>query len=413
LEQNAEMVDEVGADIEVAIVTETPFELSENVAKLEKDGKTYYIVGTAHVSDKSVQEVEAIIDHLHPDTVCVELCEMRYKALNDADQWQKLDIFKVIKEGKTLFLLANLAIGAYQRRLGAELGVKPGAELLAAANKAKSVGAKVALVDRNIQTTLKRTWANLGFWKKAQLMWAIMDSMLAKKEDQEELDIEKLKEKAHLSEMMAEFAKALPEVHGPLIDERDRYLISSIEEAEGKTIVAVVGAGHVEGMKRYFGTKVDRAALDELPKPKGFWKIAKWIIPLIILSAFSYGLTRTEGGSFEELLYAWILPNSIFALVLTAAAGGKFVSQITAFIASPITSLNPLLGAGMVVGLVEAWARKPNVEDCERINEDVQSLRGIYRNPFTRVLLVAVASTLGSALGAWVGLSWVLTLVAS
>jgi len=390
-------------------------ELSENVAVLERGDKKYYLVGTAHVSKDSVREVEEIIDDVGPDTVCVELCETRYNALTDEDQWKKLDIFKVIREGKTLFLLANLAVGAYQRRLGAELGVRPGEELLAAAKKGKEVGATVELVDRDIQTTLKRTWANLGFFKKLGLIWAILDSLVARRgdDDEEEIDIEKLKEKAHLSEMMAEFARALPEVHGPLIDERDQYLMSGVEDADGPVIVAVVGAGHVEGMQSYFGKHVDKKALDERPKKSPIWGMLKWLIPIIILSAFTYGYFRTEGATLEEMLWAWILPNAVFAGILTVLAGGKLISIVTAFVASPITSLNPLLGAGMVVGLVEAWLRRPTVEDCERINEDVQSLKGIYRNPFTRVLLVAVAATLGSALGAWIGLSWVVALVAS
>ncbi len=397
-----------------AVVPQSELEsISENVVVLERGDTTYYILGTAHVSAESVREVEELIERVQPDTVCVELCETRYAALTDEDQWKRLDIFKVIKEGKMLMLLANLAIGAYQRRLGAELGVKPGEELLAAARKGEAVGAKVELVDRSIRTTLRRTWANLSLWKKAMLMWAILDSLVVRQDNDEKLDIEELKQKAHLSEMMAEFSKALPEVHGPLIDERDQYLMSSIEEVEGKTIVAVVGAGHVPGMQTYFGTPIDREKLDEMPPKSRVWGLLKWVIPAIILGAFAYGYTNASGYTLQEMLTAWILPNSIFAALLTILAGGRLVSIATAFVASPITSLNPLLGAGMVVGLVEAWSRKPNVEDCERINDDVQSLRGIYRNPFTRVLLVGVGATLGSALGAWVGLSWVLTMVAS
>ena len=384
-----------------------------NITVLERDGKTYTIIGTAHVSSESVAEVERTIEALKPDTVCVELCQERWNTINDENRWKKLDIFKVIKEGKMLFLLANLAISAYQRRLGAELGVKPGAELVAAAKKGESVGAEIELVDRNIQITLKRTWAQVGFFKKLMLLWAILDSLVSRKNEDEELDIEALKEKANLSQMMAEFAEAMPEVHSALIDERDQYLMSKIEEAPGQNIVAVVGAGHVQGMTSYFGKKIEREKLEVLPKKRKVWGLLKWIIPAIILGAFYYGYTQASANTFEEMLYAWILPNAIFAGVLTAAAGGKLISIASAFVASPITSLNPLLGAGMVVGLIEAWARKPTVEDAEKINDDVQSFRGVYRNAFTRVLLVGVAATLGSALGAWVGLSWVLTLVAS
>ncbi|NUN16496.1 MAG: TraB/GumN family protein [Myxococcales bacterium] len=387
-------------------------ELSPNVVVLEHGGKTVYLIGTAHVSEKSVQEVKDTIALVKPDTVCVELCEARYAALTDENRWANMDIFRVIKEGKTLFLLANLAIGAYQRRLGKELGVRPGAELLAGAECAKTVGANLELIDRDVHITLKRTWGKLGLWKRAQLFGGIIESLFPSEADPSAHDIEKLKEKAHLSEMMAEFAKALPEVKGPLIDERDQFMMSSITDSPGKVIVAVVGAAHVPGMLEQLGKPIDRNALKELPPKSKAWGWLKWVIPAIILAAFYVGISKNEGQTFAELLNAWVLPNTVFAALLTALAGGKLLSVVTAGIASPITSLNPLINCGMFVGLVEAWLRKPTVADCQRIADDVQTVRGFFRNPFTRVLVVAMASTIGSAMGAWVGLSWVLTLVA-
>ena len=251
---------------------------SGNVTLLERDGRKWYLVGTAHVSQESVDEVNQVIESVQPDTVCVELCETRYTALRDADRWKKLDIFKVIKEGKTLMLLANLAIGAYQRRLGEELGVEPGAELIAGADKADEVGSKLELVDRDIQVTLKRTWANLSFWQKFKLMGAIFASLFETDEVGAE-DIEKLKEKNELSDMMEEFARVMPEVQKPLIDERDQYLMSSIEEAPGETVVAVVGAGHVPGMKRYFGQSINREDISVIPPPSKWVKALKWVFP--------------------------------------------------------------------------------------------------------------------------------------
>ncbi len=387
-----------------------PAELSDNVEVLEYEGKTLYVIGTAHVSQASVEEVQDVITRLRPDTVCVELCDARYQAITDEDRWKRLDIFKVIREGKTLFLMANLAVGAYQRRLGEELGVKPGAELVAAIDTAHEVGAEVVLADRDIHVTLKRTWGNLTFWKKTKLFGAIVASLFERPTD-EEFDIEELKEKAQLHEMMNEFARVLPEVKEPLIDERDQFLMSKIREAPGETIVGVVGAGHLRGMVELLNEPVDRASISTLPEKKSWLGLLKWIIPALLVAAFYFGLQGQEGKSWQELVYAWVLPNSIVCAVLTAMAGAKFMTIIAAFIASPITSLNPLLGAGMVVGLVEAWARKPTVEDAERINQDVQSFKGFRRNAFTRVLLVAVAATLGSAIGAWIGIAWVVTLV--
>lgn len=382
----------------------------DNVTHLRHNGKNIYLVGTAHVSQESVEDVNRVIDAIRPDTVCIELCQTRYTALTDDQRWQKLDIFRVIREGKTLFLLASLAVGAYQRRLGRELGIRPGAEMLAAAAKARDIGADVLLVDRDIQITLKRTWANLSLTRKATLLSAILGSLVTHEKVSSE-QIEQLKQQDQLSELMGEFARQMPDVQIPLIDERDQYLMASIERAEGHNIVAVVGAGHVEGMQRYLGQTVDLEQLRTIPPPKRWVRVLKWIIPLLILAAFARGFFAHQESTLQQMLYAWILPNSIAAAVLTAVAGGKLLSILTAFIASPITSLNPLLGAGMVVGFVEAWQRKPTVEDAERINQDVESLRGIYRNRFTRVLLVAVLSTIGSAVGAWIGASWVISLL--
>ncbi len=383
---------------------------AEHVTVLRDGDRTIYLVGTAHVSADSVREVDAVIEAVRPDTVCVELCETRYNALTDESRWRKLDVFKVIREGKTLLLLANLAVGAYQRRLGAELGVVPGAELLQAARKAEEIGAELSLIDREIQTTLRRTWANVGFWKKSGLLAAVVGATVSGQEVDAET-IENLKGRAQLSEMLAEFAKELPEVKRPLIDERDEYMIAGIEEAPGKTIVAVVGAAHVPGMVANFGKAIDREALDAQPKKKVWVSMLKWLIPAIVLAAFTYGYSKHEGQTLEAMLYAWILPNSIAAAFLTLVALGRPLSIITAFVASPITSLNPLLGAGMVVGLVEAWLRKPTVEDAENINRDVQTWRGFYKNAFTRVLVVAFMATIGSALGAWIGATWVVSLL--
>ena len=387
---------------------------SENVHILEHGGKTIYLIGTAHVSEDSVDEVHHVIETIRPDTVCVELCQTRYDALLDEDRWKKLDIFKVIRDGKALFLMANLAISGYQRRIGADLGVQPGSELLGAANKANEVGATVDLIDRDIKTTLKRTWANVGFLKKMKLLGAVFGSLLPGEEEEvTKEDIEKLKSGAQLSELMEEFSQALPEVKEPLIDERDRFMVEGIRQAPGKTVVAVVGAGHVPGMLKSFDMDIDRDALNVIPPTKLWVKAVKWLIPGLIVAAFALGISAQDGGrTFQELLIAWVLPNCVVAAVLTAAVLAKPISILAAFIASPITSLNPLLGAGMVVGLVEAWARRPTVEDCENIHRDVQSFRGFFKNPFTRVLVVAAAATLGSALGAWIGATWVVTIVA-
>jgi pheromone shutdown-related protein TraB len=381
-----------------------------NVTRLEYQGREIHLIGTAHVSKRSVEEVTRVIRDLRPDTVCVELDAVRYEAMTDEHRFRKLNIFQIIREKKVLFLLASLVLTSFQRRMGEKLGVKPGAELLAGVTAAEEVGAQLVLADRDIQATLKRSWANLGFWNKLQLLQAMVGSFFASNEITEE-QIEELKDRDTINEMMGEFARHMPELQTPLIDERDRYLMSSIQEAPGRKIVAVVGAGHVTGMVGYLGATVDRDALTVIPKPSLLSRSLKWVIPTLMLSAFYWGYREHSGQGLVEMLYAWVLPNSIGAAVLAAVAGATPLTILTAAVASPITSLNPTIGAGMVAGLVEAWQRRPTVEDCEGINDAISSLRGTYRNPFTRVLLVAVGATLGSALGAYVGAAWVVKLL--
>ncbi len=385
---------------------------AKHIRKIEHDGRTIWLVGTAHVSQKSVEDVERVIHEVQPDTVCVELCQSRYNALTDPDRWKKLDIFKVFKEGKALFLLANLAIGAYQRRIGKELGVEPGAELLAGTAAAEAVGARLELVDRDIHITLKRTWATIGFWQKMTLLAAVFQSLIDNQEINAE-DIEQLKEGGKLEDMMTEFTKALPEVAEPLIRERDRFMIERIRQSQGQTVVAVVGAAHLPGMISDLDTPVQLEQLTVIPPPSPWLRGLKWIIPTVILGAFYFGWQKGRGDTLQEMVWVWVAANSAVAGLFTLLAGGKIVSVITSLFSSPITSLNPLLGTAMVVGPVEAWQRKPTVEDCERINDDVQSLAGVYRNPFTRVLLVATMSSLGSAIGAWIGGALVVRLLAS
>ncbi len=394
-------------------------ERAGHVTRLEDEGRgrSYWIVGTAHVSQDSVDEVAAVLEEVRPDVVCVELDPTRLEALTSEERWAKLDVFEVIRDGKTLMLLAHLVVGAYQRRLGAELGIQPGAELLAAVKKAEEIGARVELVDRDIQITLRRTWGNIGFWQKMKLLGALMASTLVGEEVDQET-IEKLKEQSQLSEMLAEFARIFPEVKAPLIDERDAWLMGKIEdvpEVQGEPpvqrIVGVVGAAHVPGMVERFGQVLDEQTLSATP-PRSRWVgLLKWILPAIVFAAFAIGWSKHEGQTVEEMLFAWIIPNAVAAGLLTALAGAKLLSIITATFVSPVTSLNPLLGAGMVVGLLEAWLRKPTVEDAQRIPDDVQSFAGLYRNRFTRVLLVAVLSTMGSALGAWIGATWMVSLL--
>lgn len=405
---------ETGArSAENAETAETADDEKPHVTVIEDGDKVYHIVGTAHVSEKSRQEVARLIETLHPDKVCVELCQERYDSFYDTDRWKKLNIFDVIRKGKFLYLLANLAISAYQRRMGAELGVKPGAELIGAAETAKQNGAEVVLIDRNIHITLKRVWGNLGFFTKCQLLGAIMGSLFSDEDESKEEKseaIENLKNDSNISAMMEAFAKELPQVHKPLIDERDRFLVSKMRECGGKNVVAVVGAGHVPGMKRYYKEAIDVEELNKLPKPGIIWPIVKWAIPAIIIGGIVYGCVTHGTDSLQELLTAWILPNSVLCFLTAILALAHPITILAAIIVSPITSTTPVIGAGIVLGLLEACLRKPTVADCEDL-PNVHTIKDFYRNRFTHVLIVCVLTSFGSAAGAWIGIGWLIKIL--
>lgn len=386
-------------------------ELPASVTTLTRGDTTFYVVGTAHVSQKSVDDVRTVIDTVHPDVVCVELCKSRYDALTKDSAFRDLDVFKVVREGKTLYLLGHLALASYQRRIGASLGVQPGAELVTATKTAAKREIPVELIDRDINITLRRTWRNLGVWRRITLLWSLIGGGDDEASDGEGVTaetVESLKEPKALSEMLTELGRAVPEIKGPLVDERDQYLASKMRDAgEGKkTVVAVVGAAHVPGMIKQLDQPVDRAKLEIIPPPALWWRIAKWAVPLAFLAVLVYLAKVKDAESFAKTMLAWIIPTSIGAGLFTAVAGGSPFSVGAAMLASPIARVYPLIRTGIVVGIVEAWRRKPSVADCERLPDDTQTMKGFFKNPVTRIFIIAVASGLGALLGFAVGVGY-------
>lgn len=386
-------------------------EPSDCVTRVEHDGKAIAIVGTAHVSRTSVEDVRRVILELKPDTVCVELDKGRHESLVDDKRFRKLDLFQIIKQKRVLFVLANLALSAYQKKIGDKVGVRPGAELLAAVQSCEAVGAQLVLADRDIQVTLKRTWANISIWNKLRLVGSLLAAPFSTEEISEE-QIEQLKDRDTISDMLAELSKLVPGLKEPLIDERDQYLASSVTAAPGRTIVAVVGAGHVQGILANLAKPVDRAALEKLPRPSGVSRILGWSIPAIVLASFYFGGWRSHSAeTLFHMLLAWVIPTSLGCALFTALGGAHIFTIISGLLVAPIATLNPLIGAGMVTALVEAWVRRPTVAHCEAIPESVTTLRGWYRNPATRVLLVYLLSSLGACIGMLIGTTWVVSLV--
>ena len=370
---------------------------------LTYEDREIILLGTAHVSRESADLVEYIIEAEQPDTVCIELCESRYQSIIKKDQWQETDLIKVIKEKKAFLLLSNLLLAHFQKKIGNRLGVKPGEEMMRAIKCAESVNAKVVLADRDIRTTLSRTWRLMRFWTKlklaAQLIVSAGDVDKLEKED-----IEKMKEKDVLETLISELGEALPELRQILIDERDQYLAHKIRTAPGKKIVAVVGAGHVPGIKKYWETSVDVDALEEIP-PKGRTvTFIKWGIPCLIVALVVAGFFIAGPGAGADMVKWWVLANAVFAGLGAAIVLAHPLTILSAIVASPITSLNPMIAAGWVSGLVEAFLKKPRVKDFQELPDDISSLKGFWKNKITRILLVVVLTNLGSSIGAFVAI---------
>ncbi|KHF40669.1 TraB/GumN family protein [Halalkalibacter okhensis] len=373
----------------------------QNLTRLHIAGKELILIGTAHVSKQSAEQVKDVIELEKPDTVCVELDEQRYQSIKDANKWKNMDIFKVLKEKKATLLLMNLIIGSFQKRMAKQFGIKPGQEMIQGIESAEEVGANLVLADRNIQITFARIWQGVGLWGRAKLMMEIIYSVFSKDEISEE-EMEKMKSKDMLNSMLHEFTIAFPKLKKPLIDERDQYLAQKIKEAPGDKIVAVLGAAHVPGIKEEIKRDHDLDALSKRPPKSVTPKLIAWFIPLLILGIIGYTFYANPAVGVN-LTMSWVLWNGFFAAIGAAIAFGHPLTVITAFIVAPLTSLYPLLAAGWFAGFVEAYIRKPKVGDFENLSDDVFTVKGFWSNSVTRILLVVVLANLGSTLGSIVG----------
>jgi pheromone shutdown-related protein TraB len=376
---------------------------SEMLHHLDHDGKRIILVGTAHVSKESVDLVEAVIADVNPDTVCVELCESRAQSIRQKDRWQEMDIIKVIKEKKAFLLLSNLMLASFQKRIANRLEVSPGQEMIQAMSSAEAIGAAVHLADRDIRTTLSRTWRNMGLWGKIKLIFQLILS-LGEVDEISEADVEKMKQQDMLASILDEVGKSMPQVRTSLIDERDRYLTEKIRTAPGQTIVAVVGAGHVPGIKRYWDQPIDLQSLETLPPKSPLSGFLKWFIPFCICVLIIYGFFRGGAAAGTDMITWWVMANGILAGLGALIALGHPLTVLSSILAAPLTSLNPMIAAGWVSGLVEAFSRKPKVKDFESLPSDILSVKGFWRNKVTRVLLVVVFTNLGSAVGTFVAI---------
>jgi len=381
----------------------------EPVIELERDGVLYTLLGTAHVSRTSAEIVTQLANSGDFDAISVELCENRHQALTADKRWTEMNLFKILREGKAGMIMASLALSGYQRRIADQLGIEPGAEMKAAIQAADETGTSLQLIDRDLATTLKRVYRTISFWRRFMLLSGLIGSSFSSEEIAEE-DIEKLKQGDLLEATFNEFAEQTPEIYRALIAERDEFMAARLREenagAQGRKVLVVVGAGHLAGLAEYLRNGDDdpqqtQQKLNHVPKRARWPRVIPWLVMVLILTGFVIGFMRSPELGWR-LVGIWVLINGTLAALGALLARAHPLTILSAFLAAPLTSLNPTIAAGMVTGLIEAWLREPKVSDFERLREDVTQLSGWFKNPATRVLLVFFFSNIGSSIGTWV-----------
>ena len=367
---------------------------------LHINDKEIYILGTAHVSKISKEEVLKTIDENAFDTICIELDQRRYNSLNNPKKWEETNIIDVIKKKQTGFLLANLILSSYQKRIASKINSQSGIEMITAIKEAKEKNIHLELIDRDIQTTFSRIYQKHNLWQKAKLIVSLISAIF----DDEEIndkDIEALKQEDILDMALKDIEKAFPIVSEVLIDERNKILAQNIKKAPGKKILAIVGAAHIPGILKYITEDIDITEINnKVIKPKSS-KIKGWIIPALIISMIAITCFKNFDQAKNQML-VWLIVNGGLSALGALIAFAHPLSVITAFIAAPITSLNPLLAAGWFAGIMEAYLRKPKVSDLQNIDEAANSLKGLYQNRFTHVLIVVILANIGSSIGTFI-----------
>ncbi len=387
--------------------------LSPNCIKIQKDGKDIYILGTAHVLADSKKEVEELINTIDPDTVCVELCDSRYQSLKDKNRWQNLDIVKVIRQGKGFLLFANMVLSSFQKRIGLDLESAPGDEMITAFQLAEAKNKKVVLADRDVNVTLRRAWQLSSFSDKMKILELLMEALFTKEEIKKEDVKEMMQGKDVMNEMMTTFAEKLPKAKEVLIDERDRYLAHRIITAEGKKIIAVVGKGHLKGIQETIEKGFNYDPIIETVPPAGIGtKIFPWLLGLAILALIVLGFMKGSNVGVS-MLWAWVLASGACTSIAALAVMAHPLTIISAWIAAPIKLIAPPISAGILLAPLEAVLRKPQVKDFESLNNDIQTVKGFFKNRVTKILVVFVAVTIGAIVGHTAAIVWITKILAT
>lgn len=366
----------------------------------------YTLLGTAHVSKASVDAVRHLIATRPFDLIAVELDEHRYHSLMRPDDWSSVDLFKIVKDGKAGMLAANLALGAYQRRLAEQFGVEPGAELKAACLEAQPKNIPVELIDRDVGVTLKRAYAAVGFFDKMTIVGGLVASAISSDEITE-ADVEKLKEGDILTNTFDEFARQSKPLHHALIVERDRYMAARLRETSkpGQRVLAVVGAGHLAGLARALegkdpGDTESLETLRALPPPSIWPKLFGYLVIALLIGGFVWAFNQGVDVG-RDLVSFYVFATGGFAALGALIAGGHPLSIVAAFLSAPLTVLHPALAAGMFSAGAEVWIRKPRVADFEALRDDLKQWRGWWKNRVARTLLVFFLTNACTGIGVY------------
>lgn len=358
-------------------------------------GKEITIIGTAHISSDSVEEVKQALIEIQPDTVAIELDDERYNSMTETKDWKEMDIVDIIKKKKVGFLLAQMILSSYQRKIAQNLNQNVGQEMSVAIQYSKENQTKLIMIDRNIQTTLLRIWHNLGWFEKIKMLSELLGSLF--ENDVKEEDIEALKQGDLLQSALAEVSKQFPKIAETLIFERDRIMAYKLAHANGQKIVAVVGAAHVPGIQKNLTNNTPISNILQVNKKKNS-QLTAWIFPLFIVGLILLSIINSPGLAYDTIL-RFILINGSLAALGTLIALGHPLSILTAFVMAPIGVLSPFLATGWFAGLMEAWVHKPKVEDFMNLQDDVLHIKGYWTNRVARILLVVLLANVFASLG--------------
>jgi pheromone shutdown-related protein TraB len=366
--------------------------------KIQLENKTITLIGTAHVSHQSAQEVLETLSSGTYDAIAIELDEERYKGLNQDKSWENTDIIQLIKQKKTGLLMAQLVLASYQKRIAKANSIQVGQEMMTAIDYANGHEIRLLKIDRSVTVTFQRIWSSLNFFDKMSMLTQLITSVFTN-EEISEADLEKLKEQDILQAALSEISTKFPKVAEALIFERDRIMAYKLRHAPGQNIVAIVGAAHVSGIVSHLDKpNLEIKDLMVVPPTKASSKILTYIFPLSIVALIVITMIMSPNMALNTII-KFIVFNGSLAALGTLLAFGHPVSIITAFIAAPIGILSPVLATGWFAGIAEATMRKPKVTDFMNLQDEAMHLKGWWKNRVLRILLVVMMANIFASFG--------------